>query len=80
MTNFCGCKNSPSIVNVKTFNDMQEKVASTYTHAEDASMKNVANEFVDGEGDSVEDKVADITISNGRSWQNCDYWLITNSK
>lgn len=49
------------------FNDMQNKAASTYTHIPTASMKNVANEFVHVEGDSIEDKVANITVSNDGS-------------
>ena len=58
------------------FNDMQNKVASTYTHVPNASMKNVANEFVHVEGDSIEDKVANITVSNDGSWQKRGYSLL----
>ena len=35
-------------MNVKAFNDMQEKTASAYAYVADGSMKNAVNEFVPG--------------------------------
>ena len=40
----------PPMLNVKAFNDMQEKIASTYTYVADGSMKNAANEFIPAQG------------------------------
>ena len=55
------------------FDDTQDKVASTYTHVPNASTKNVANEFVHV-GDSIKDKVANITVSNDGSQQKRGYY------
>ena len=60
--------NLPLAINVKPFDDMQDKVASTYTCVKNVSMENAANEFIDAKGDFVEDKVPYITVSNDRSW------------
>ena len=60
--NFCGFMNVPPAINVKPFNDMQDKITSTYTNVEDASTKNAANEFIVVEEDSVKDKTDVITI------------------
>ena len=68
LTNFCGFMNLPLAINVKPFDDMQDKVASTYTYVNNVSMENAANEFIDAKGDFVEDKVSYITVSNDRSW------------
>ena len=46
LSNFCGFMNLPPPMNVKAFNDMQEKIASAYTYVADGSMKNAANEFI----------------------------------
>ena len=54
--------NVPPAINVKPFNDMQDKITSTYTNIEDASTKNAANEFIVVEEDSVKDKTDVITI------------------
>ena len=43
LSNFCGFINLPPPINVKAFNDMQEKIASGYTYVADGSMKNAAN-------------------------------------
>ena len=37
-------------MNVKAFNDMQEKIASTYTYVADGSMKNAANNLFVNKG------------------------------
>ena len=50
-------------MNVRAFNDMQKKIASTYIYAADGSMKNAVNEFipVQGQGnENIEDNIADI--------------------
>ena len=60
--NFCGFVNVPPAINVKPFNDMHNKITSTYTDVEDASTKNAANEFIVVEGDSAEGKIDAITI------------------
>ena len=39
LSKFCGFMNLPPPMNVKAFNDMQEKMASTYTYVADGSMK-----------------------------------------
>ena len=56
----------PPMLNVKAFNDMQEKIASTYTYiyyVADGSMKNAANEFIPAQGQGnenihIEDNIA----------------------
>ena len=58
-------------MNVKAFNDMQEKIASAYTYVADGSMKNPANEFIPAQGEgneNIEDNIPDITVSNDGSW------------
>ena len=63
-------------MNVKAFNEMQEKIASTYTCVAHGSIKNAANEFIPAEGQSNEniaDNIADITVSNDGSWQKRDH-------
>ena len=55
---------------------MQEKIASTYTYVADGSMKNAANEFIPKQGQgnkNIADNIADITVSNDKSWQKCDH-------
>ena len=72
LSKFCGFMNLPPPMNVKPFNDMQEKIASTYTYVADGSMKNAANEFIceQGQGnENIADNIADITVSNDGSWQ-----------
>ena len=69
---FCRFMNLPPPMNVKAFNDMQEKIASTYTYVADGSMKNAANEFIPAQGqgnEHIADNIADITVSNDGSWQ-----------
>ena len=39
-------------------------------------MKNTANELIYIEGDSIEDKLVDITVSNDGSWQKRCYSLL----
>ena len=61
----------PPMLNVKAFNDMQEKIASTYTYVADGSMKNAANEFIPAQGQGNENNEDDIngtTVSNDGSW------------
>ena len=74
LSNFCGFMNLPPPMNVKAFNDMQEKIASPYTYVADGSMKNAANEFIPAQGqvnEHIEDVIvdSDITISNDGSWR-----------
>ena len=73
LSNFCGFMNlPPPPMNAKAFNDMQEKIASTYTYVADGSMKNAANEFIPAQGkgnENIADNIADITVSNDVSWQ-----------
>ena len=72
LSNFCGFMNLPPPMNVKAFNDMQEKIASTYTYVADGSMKNAANEFIPAQGqgnENITDNIAVITVTNDGSWQ-----------
>ena len=70
LSNFCGfnfMNSPPPMLNVKAFNDMQEKIASTYTYVADGSMKNAANEFIPAQGqgnENIADNIAVITVSN----------------
>ena len=76
LSNFCGFMNLPPPMNVKAFNDMQEKIASTYTYVADGSMKNAANAFIPAQGQGNENiayNIADITVSNDVSWQKCGH-------
>ena len=73
LSNFCGFMNLPPPMNVKAFNDMQEKITSTYAYVADGSMENAANEFIPEQGqgnENIADNIADIiTVSNDGSWQ-----------
>ena len=72
LSNFYGFINLPPPMNVKAFNDMQEKITSTYTYVADGSMKNAANEFIPAQGqgnENIAGNIADITVSNDGSWQ-----------
>ena len=75
---FTGFKTVPPPMNVKAFNDMQEKVASTYTYAADGSMKNAANEFISAQGqgnENIEDDVADMCVSKlAETWSLIFKW------
>ena len=44
--------NLPPPMNVKAFDDMQEKIAPGYTYVVDGSMKNAASEFIPAQGRS----------------------------
>ena len=71
LSNFCSFLNLPPPMNVKTFNDMQEKIASAYNYVADGSMKNAANEFIPAQGQGNENNEDDIngtTVSNDGSW------------
>lgn len=48
-------------MNFKPFNDMQDNVPLTL-HLADACRKNITNELIHVESDSVESKIADITV------------------
>ena len=41
----CGVMNLPPPLNIKVYNDMQEKIASVYKEVVNQSMENAANEF-----------------------------------
>ena len=76
LSNFCGFMNLPPPMNVKAFNDMQEKIASAYTYVADGSTKNAVNEFIPTQGqgnENIEDDIGDITVSNDGSWQKRGY-------
>ena len=76
LSNFYSFLNLPPPINVKTFNDMQEKIASAYNYVADGSMKNAANEFIPAQGqgnENIADNITDITVSNDGSWQKCGH-------
>ena len=78
LSTFCGFINLPPPMNVKVFNDMQEKVASTYTYAADGSIKNAANEFISAQGqgnENIEDDIADMCASKlAKTWPLIFKW------
>ena len=74
----CGVMNLPLPMNVKTYNDVQKKIASIYKEVTNHSIQNVANEFRLKQQDdkNVEmiykkfvNVIADITVSGDGSWQ-----------
>ena len=71
LSNFYSFLNLPPPINVKTFNDMQEKIASAYNYVADGSMKNAANEDIPAQeqgNENNEDDINGTTFSNDGNW------------
>ena len=78
LSTLCGIMNLPPPMNIKAYNDMQEKIASVYKEVANQSMQNAANEFrfkqqhdriVEMIDNNFENAIADITVSGDGSWQ-----------
>ena len=74
----CGVMNLPPPMNIKAYNDMQEKIALVYKEVANQSMQNVTNEFrfkqqddrnVEMIANNFKNVIAYITVSGDWSWK-----------
>ena len=74
----CGVMSLPPPINIKAYNDMQEKIALVYEEVASQSMQIAANEFRFKQQDDINvemidnnfnNVIADNTVSGDGSWQ-----------